>query len=89
MANKRFIKIYSITLMIIGFLGALIFISSGVTGNAIGGSDFSNWFGAVLFVVGICGAAGYINNKRKSKLVPKIRRSKSVSKTKKSKKKKK
>ena len=89
MAGKNFIKVYSIALMIIGFLGALIFITSNLTGNAIGASDISNWLGSILFVVGICGAVGYLNNRRKSKIVPKRKRTKVSSKVKKSKKKRK
>lgn len=49
---------------IIGFVGAIIFLSSNLTGNVIGLNETtSNWIGGVLFVIGLVGAFAYFRGK--------------------------
>lgn len=49
-------KVVSI-LTVIGFTGALFFLSTNITGNVIGNltNTTSNWLGGILFVLGIVG----------------------------------
>lgn len=53
------------TAAIIGLIGGLFFLSSNITGNAIGSSVISNSLGAVLLIVGL--VAGFFWLKRKKK----------------------
>ena len=38
---------------IVGIIGGLFFLSSNITGNAIGSGAISNWIGVVLLIVGL------------------------------------
>ncbi len=57
------------TTTIIGFIGAIFFFSSNLTGNAIANlsNPVSNIFGAIFFLVGILGTFLYFKGKTKKK----------------------
>lgn len=48
-----------------GFLGAILFFSSNLTGNIIGNSNQTsyNWIGSILFIIGLIGAFAYFRRK--------------------------
>lgn len=49
----------------ISFVGALVFLSSSLTGNVIGSLNqtSSNWIGGVLFIIGLVGAFAYFKKR--------------------------
>lgn len=51
---------------ILGIASSLFFLSSNVTGNAIGNLSKSSesWLGIILFVIGLIGAVGYFKSKK-------------------------
>ncbi|MEK6926905.1 MAG: hypothetical protein AABX11_00585 [Nanoarchaeota archaeon] len=51
-----------------GLVGGLLFLSSNITGNVIGGLNqvSSNWIGGVLFVIGLIGAFTYLRNRKEN-----------------------
>jgi hypothetical protein len=53
------------TAAIVGFLGAIFFLSPNLTGNVIGSLNqtSSNWVGAVFFIVGLVGAFIYFRKR--------------------------
>jgi hypothetical protein len=55
----------AVTTSIIGFIGGLFFLSSNITGNAIGSSVISNWIGAVLLIVGLVAGFFWLKSKKK------------------------
>jgi len=50
---------------IIGIVGGLFFLSSNITGNAIGSSTVSNSIGAIFLVVGLVAGFFWLKSKKK------------------------
>ena len=49
----------------IGLISGLFFLSSNITGNAIGSQAISNWIGAVLLVVGLVAGFFWMRTRKK------------------------
>jgi hypothetical protein len=52
------------TASITGIIGGIFFLSSNITGNAIGSSAISHWIGAVLLVVGLVAGFFWLKSKK-------------------------
>lgn len=66
-AYARAARRYQAVIATLGFLGAIFFLSSNITGNAIGNltNSTSNILGAVLLVVGLIGGFFWLRSGKK------------------------
>jgi len=50
---------------ILGIVGGIFFLSSNITGNAIGSQTISNWVGATFLIVGLIAGFFWVKNRKK------------------------